>query len=75
MFNSSHLTTTIFCPLRICLEMIEAKRPNKWPLPSITTTGSNDEMVMYVCVDDIVEKVKKLEEEKKFCKVRMMVRI
>jgi len=32
-------------------------------------------MVMYVCVDDIVEKVKKLEEEKKFCKVRMMVRI
>ena len=36
MFISSHLTTTIFWPERICLEMIEANRPRRWPLPSMT---------------------------------------
>lgn len=33
---SSHLTTTIFWPERICLDMIEASRPRRCPLPSIT---------------------------------------
>lgn len=36
MLTSSHRTTTIFWPLRICLEMMEARRPSRWPLPSIT---------------------------------------
>lgn len=35
MLRDSHLTTTIFCPLRSCLATVEAKRPSKWPLPSI----------------------------------------
>jgi hypothetical protein len=33
-FKASHLTTTTFWPLRACLAMMEAKRPNKWPLAS-----------------------------------------
>ena len=33
---SSHLTTTIFCPERICFETIDASRPSRWPLPSMT---------------------------------------
>lgn len=36
MLISSQRTTTIFCPFKACLEMIEAKRPRRWPLPSIT---------------------------------------
>ena len=36
MFISSHRTTTIFWPLRICFEIIEASRPRRWPLPSMT---------------------------------------
>jgi hypothetical protein len=36
MLISSQRTTTIFWPLRICLEMMEARRPSKWPLPSMT---------------------------------------
>jgi hypothetical protein len=36
MLISSHLTTTIFCPERICFEMIDANRPRRWPLPSMT---------------------------------------
>jgi len=35
MLISSHLTTTIFCPERICFEIIEANRPRRCPLPSI----------------------------------------
>ena len=33
---SSQRTTTIFWPERICFEMIEASRPRRWPLPSMT---------------------------------------
>lgn len=36
MFISSHRTTTIFWPLSICFEIIEASRPRRWPLPSMT---------------------------------------
>ena len=36
MLISSHLTTTIFCPERICFETIEANRPRRWPFPSMT---------------------------------------
>lgn len=36
MLISSHRTTTIFWPLRICLEIMDASRPRRWPLPSMT---------------------------------------
>ena len=36
MLISSQRTTTIFWPERICFEMIEASRPRRWPLPSMT---------------------------------------
>jgi hypothetical protein len=36
MLISSQRTTTIFWPLRTCLEIMEARRPSKWPLPSMT---------------------------------------
>ena len=36
MLISSHLTTTIFWPERICLAMMEASRPRRCPLPSMT---------------------------------------
>lgn len=36
MLISSHRTTTIFWPLRICFEIMEARRPRRWPLPSMT---------------------------------------
>jgi hypothetical protein len=36
MLISSHLTTVIFWPERICLEIMEASRPRRCPLPSIT---------------------------------------
>ena len=36
MLISSHLTTTIFCPERICLAIMDASRPKRCPLPSIT---------------------------------------
>jgi hypothetical protein len=34
---SSQRTTTTFWPLRICLATIEARRPRRWPLPSMVT--------------------------------------
>ena len=33
---SSHRTTTIFWPERACLAIIDASRPSKCPLPSMT---------------------------------------
>jgi hypothetical protein len=36
MLISSHLTTIIFWPERICLEIMEASRPRRCPFPSIT---------------------------------------
>ena len=36
MLISSQRTTTIFWPLRICLATIDASRPRRWPLPSMT---------------------------------------
>jgi hypothetical protein len=45
MLISSHLTTTIFWPERICLEMIEAKRPRRCPLPSMTM-GVDEKVAM-----------------------------
>lgn len=37
MLRASHRTTTIFWPLRSCFATVLARRPSKWPLPSITT--------------------------------------
>lgn len=37
MLRSSQRTTTIFWPLRSCLATMLARRPSRWPLPSITT--------------------------------------
>lgn len=50
MLISSHLTTTIFWPLRICLDMMEARRPSKWPLPSMTM-GVDENVAMSVEVE------------------------
>lgn len=36
MLRASHRTTTIFWPLRSCLATVLARRPSKWPLPSMT---------------------------------------
>ncbi len=36
----SHRTTTIFFPSRSCLATMEARRPNKWPLPSTTIVSA-----------------------------------
>ncbi len=36
MLISSHRTTTIFWPLRVCLEIMDASRPRRWPFPSMT---------------------------------------
>ena len=34
----SQRTITTFCPLSSCLATIDARRPNRWPFPSITTS-------------------------------------
>lgn len=36
MLIASQRTTTIFWPLRSCLATVEARRPRRWPLPSMT---------------------------------------
>lgn len=37
MLRASQRTTTICWPLRSCLATMLARRPSRWPLPSITT--------------------------------------
>ena len=49
IFISSHLTTTIFCPERICLEMIEANRPRRCPLPSMTMGVEEKVAIVVIC--------------------------
>ena len=47
MLSSSQRTTTTFCPFRICLATMEARRPRRWPFPSMTTT----------CITNVSDKV------------------
>lgn len=35
MLRASQRTTTILCPSRSCLATVEARRPRRWPLPSM----------------------------------------
>jgi hypothetical protein len=35
MLISSHRTTTIFWPFKICLDIMDASRPRRCPLPSM----------------------------------------
>lgn len=37
MLSDSQRTTTIFCPFSSCLATVLARRPRRWPLPSMTT--------------------------------------
>lgn len=36
MLRASQRTMTIFCPLSSCLATVLARRPSRWPLPSMT---------------------------------------
>ena len=40
MLRASQRTTTIFWPFRSCLATMLARRPRRWPLPSMTTCVS-----------------------------------
>lgn len=42
MLRASHLTTTIFWPLRSCLATVLARRPRRCPLPSMMVCENND---------------------------------
>ena len=41
MLRDSHRTMTTFWPFRSCLATIDARRPRRWPLPSMTTCVGN----------------------------------
>lgn len=45
MFRASVRTTTIFWPLSSCLATMLARRPRRWPLPSMTTCGRQKQSV------------------------------
>lgn len=44
---SSQRTTTTFWPLRSCLATIEARRPRRWPLPSMMT-GAAEKVAIWL---------------------------
>jgi hypothetical protein len=55
MLISSHLTTTIFWPERICFEIMEASRPRRCPLPSMTMgVEENVAMVVFYASKELV---------------------